>query len=105
MSTIINSKGISLITFSSNVRCFCPMGGDYYTNQFDVTFVPDKYIPDYCDIDEFLKSNIQDSNLIIEDAVAKLFDWLVYMYNPVDLEVKSTVTDAVHLPVTVLKVM
>lgn len=104
MSTIKNSQGISLITFSANVRCFCPMGNDYYTNQFDVSFVPDEFIPDYCDIDEFL-DGMNDAQLIIEDAVNSVFEYMKNTYFPIHLEVSSTVTDAVHLPVTVTKTL
>ena len=64
---------------------------------------PGKYIPDYLEVQQFIKENINDQRLIIEDAVAILYDYLSKTFQPLTLCVESLVTDARHPEVTVRK--
>lgn len=98
-----NTYGISSINFSPTAKCFCPLGKDWYTNNFDVTFVPDEHIPDYCEVDKWIDENINRKELIIEAAVAALYDYLNDTYAPHTLVVSSHVKDAKHCPVKATK--
>lgn len=57
-------------------RCFCPIGKADYTNNFTVTITPKKWIPDYCEIDKFIREQLDGKSLVIEDAACKLKQWL-----------------------------
>ena len=98
-----NTYGIGSISLSPTAKCYCPLGKDWYTNNFTVTFVPGEFIPDYCEVDKWIDENINGKELIIEAAVAALYDYLHDTYSPDKLVVSSQVKDAKHSPVQVAK--
>jgi len=100
---IENTHRISTITIETETKNFCPIGKDYYTNQFTIYFSPYKAIPDYCELDKWVENNIYGKSLMVEDAVALLFDYLSKEYQPAELEVESYIEDAKHCKVTVSK--
>ena len=97
-----NSMGISEISFEMKTRNFCPLGQDFYTNQFEVNFEPGAMIPDYCDIQERINAEVGGADLSIETAVAQVYQ-IVDQYEPLSLTVLSYADDAVHFPVIVKK--
>lgn len=98
-----NENNISKITMKLTSKNYCPLGSDWYTNQFTVEFIPGEYLCDYLDVISFTKDNINEEKLIVEDSVARLFDYMLTEYNPVYLKVSSLVVDAVHPEVLVEK--
>ena len=62
---------------------------------------PKKWIPDYCEIDKFIREQLDGKSLVIEDAACKLKQWLTGEIHPYWVEVESDVTDGVHGHVTV----
>ena len=98
-----NTYGIAHISIDSEAKCFCPLGQDWYTNHFEVDFYPNKYIPDYCEMDKWIAENINGKHLIIEDAVCRLHDYMMQTYQPEDCTVISRVDDAKHSKVVVIK--
>lgn len=100
---IDNDYGIGKITIELEARCFCPMGNDWYTNNFTVFFEPDKSIPDYCEVDNFVKKEIENKNFIIEKAVMVLHEFFMKNYKPKSCKVISYAGNATHSPVTVEK--
>lgn len=118
--TFENKQKISEIIFKPREAChnLCPLGQLYcdelakngskprlphYTNHFKITFVPDKVICDYLDVEKWIKENLNDETLTIEDAISKLFDYLEDEYKPAYLLVESFVNDALHGEVIVRK--
>lgn len=98
-----NTFGIGMITIESTAKCFCPLGNDWYTNQFSIDIEPGEYIPDYCQLDNWIAKNINGKHMIIEQAVAMLYEYLKDTYKPNELQVESYVDDAKHSAVTVSK--
>lgn len=99
-----NRQGITNIVMKPKAICFCPLGDDWYTNEFEVTFVPNLYFPDYCDIESFLNKEIRGKSMIIENAVNALYEYLEANYEPKELTVTSYVNDVTsHSPVVVTK--
>ena len=96
-----NEYGVSKIKYTQKCRCFCPIGKADYTNNFTVTITPKKWIPDYCEIDKFIREQLDGKSLVIEDAACKLTQWLTGEIHPYWVEVESDVTDGVHGHVTV----
>lgn len=92
---------MSKIKYTQKCRCFCPIGKADYTNNFTVTITPKKWIPDYCEIDKFIREQLDGKSLVIEDAACKLKQWLTGEIHPYWVEVESDVTDGVHGHVTV----
>lgn len=102
MSRFKNEQNITAIEFMQNVQCFCPLGNDWYTNQITVEFEPTDTIPDYCEVDDFVRG-LSGKSLLIEDVVASIYNYVYQEYSPAYLRVSSKVDDAKHLPVTVTK--
>lgn len=100
---IKNEYKIEHISIESTAKCFCPLGKDWYTNQFTIDMYPNSYLPDYCELDAFIKENINGRHLIIEAAVAMLFEHVMEKYSPASLDVISYVDDAAHSAVTVTR--
>lgn len=102
MSKFENVQGITEISFEQNVQCYCPLGNDWYTNQLFITIVPDKLIPDYCDVDDFIRG-LSGKSLIIEDVIKEIFEYFKNEYAPKNIKIQSYVNDAKHLTVRVIK--
>lgn len=104
MARFENTMLITDIQFKQNVQCMCPLGGAYCTYQVAVSMQPGAVIPDYCEVEKFLRG-MSGKTLTIEDAVFEVFDYLYQEYEPHLLEVKIYCDDAVHFPVTVTKIL
>lgn len=98
-----NKYGIGEIEIECKAKCFCPLGNDWYTNQFTIMIVPDKKIPDYCEVDAWIERTINGKTMIIEAAVDALHKHIVEGYEPKECRVVSYVDDAKHSTVTVCK--
>ena len=101
--TFKNEQGITKIKFTQNAQCFCPLGNDWYTNQFTVEIVPNELLADYVDVEKFIRNEIAGKSFILEDAVSTLFNYIHEQVEPKYLKVSSYGDDAVHFPVTVTK--
>ena len=51
---IENEYGISRIKIESTAKNYCPLGKDWYTNNFAIEIEVADSIPDYCHIDEYI---------------------------------------------------
>lgn len=107
-----NTQGITKIIFEpKTTHNFCPLGQLYcdelekqgqprmlphYTNHFRITFVPGEVVCDYIDVEKWIAKNINDKELIIEDAVSMLYDYVMETYKPEKLLVETYVDDAMH---------
>ena len=98
-----NEQQIAKIVAKGHSHNFCPLGNAHYTNQFTIELRPNEIIPDYLEIKDFIAKELNDKALIIEDAVAILFDYVMDTFQPFYLKVSSLVTDAAHPEVLVEK--
>ena len=87
------------IEMHGRVRCFCPMGNDWYSADVSIRVSEPRLIPDYCNVDSFLAS-LDGTERIIEDVCADVHGYIkAQTRGNVTVSVKSG--DAVHLPVEV----
>lgn len=100
---IENIQGITRIEYAIKSHNFCPIGQDWYTSNLKAVIEPDKQIPDYIELDNFVRNHIDKKEMIIEDAVATLFNHIQMQYKPKYLIVTNAVNDAKHSAVTVTK--
>lgn len=101
---IKNEYGISKIKIDATSKNYCPLGKDWYTNNFEIELRAGDFIPDYCEVDNYINQTINGRQMIIEEAVKYLHDFIVKKYNPDKCVVRSYVEDAAHSPVTVERV-
>lgn len=117
MGMFKNTQKVTKIVFEPLVtHNFCPLGQllcdrlakdgskkllPHYTNHFKITMIPGEYVCDYVDVEDWIKENINNENLIIEDCVTLLFDYVYDTYKPTYLKVETHVDDAMHGAVTV----
>ena len=98
-----NTYEIKRIVIDAEAKCYCPLGKDWYTNHFAIEMELADFLPDYCDVDDFVAKNINGKEFIIEKAVALLYDYIKEEYRPAYCKVTSFVDDATHSAVTVEK--
>lgn len=96
-----NKYGIRNISIDAQAKCYCPLGRDWYTNQFTIDIEVANDIPDYVKLDEWIAENINEHSMIIEEAVATVYEHVRDEYNPYNCSVHSYVDDAAHGVVTV----
>ena len=96
-----NIQGITEIKYASRVRCFCPLGDDWYSADVGIEVqLPDR-IPDYCELDAFVRS-MDSQKLILEDVCSNVWERVKQETRGV-VRVSVSSSDAVHSPVTVVK--
>jgi len=101
-SVFENKQGITKIEFCKDIKNYCPLGKDWYTSQLEVIVYPDKVLMDYCVVEKYIES-LKNTELIIEDVVSKVYDYLYKYFKPKHLIVSVKATDAAHFPVCVTK--
>jgi len=95
-----NSYSVQKIVYKQKCRCFCSIGKADYTNEFTVIIepagAPNGMIPDYCEIDKFIRESLEGESLVIEEATYKLKQKIIEDVHPRKVTVESAVNDAVH---------
>lgn len=102
MTVIRNTQDISFIKANRRISLYCPIGKDYYTADVSIEFKPDKVIPDYCKLTNYL-NNLSGLSLIIEELVDKVHKHLMSKYNPISAKVSVKAYSNTHLDVEVVK--
>lgn len=93
--------GVTRIRLSGRVKCFCPLGDDWYSGDVDVVVDDPAFIPDYCDVDRML-ATIDGNDYIIEEVCSEVHGWFKDVTRGT-VSVSVRVSDSVHLPVVVTK--
>lgn len=101
MNKIDNNENVKRIVMHPSACVKCQIGQDWYKCEFDVYFTPEKYYPDYMEVEKYVMENIDGKELNIEQAGKMLKDYLK-QYEPEDLEVIVNVAgNKVHFDVEV----
>ena len=104
MNKIDNKQNINMIVMKPDAYCRCELGGDFYKNNLEISFMPDKSYPDYTEVQEWIMQNIDGKTMNIEDVVEVVYDFIMETYQPTDLEIKNEVTGCrTHFDVIVIK--
>ena len=102
MTVIRNTQDISIIKAKHRISLYCPIGKDYYTADISIEFKPDKVIPDYCKLTNYL-NNLSGLSLIIEELANNIHEHLMSKYNPISAKVSIKAYSNTHLDVEVVK--
>ena len=97
-----HTQGLSKVSFNKTITVFCPLGNDYYTATINVEFIPNSWMMDYLDEEQYFK-DLQGESYIIEDIAKLVHDHLTQSYDPKFLRVSVHAENATHFPVTVVK--
>lgn len=101
---IKNTQGITQIILKPFGECKCAIGQDWYHIDFEITFIPDAFYPDYMDVSRYVSEHINGHELNIEDAIQRMWVFLKNTYNPKKLIIKGIVDNVTtHCPVVVIK--
>ena len=101
---IKNRQNIKQIIMKPTVSCFCPLGQDWYKIDFDISFIPRDFYPDYCDVQNYILNNINKQQLTIEEAIDIIYNYLQKEYLPENLTVQANVNIVQsHFHVIVIK--
>lgn len=86
-----NTQKITEIVMKPTACTFCKLGQDWYNNNLEITFTPDKYYPDYMDVQKYIMDEIDGHEMNIEDVVENVYSYM-QIYEPKTLKV----VDHVH---------
>ena len=99
-----NKYGISKITLYKKVHAYCRLGGDWYTNQLTISFVPIEEIPDFVYIDKAIEERCEQKDLIIEEVIDNIYKIILEQCpSAKDIHIESYIDDSVpkNMPVKV----
>lgn len=100
---ITNDYGIDNIVIYLSSNNYCTLGRDWYTANIEVKIMPDKFIPDYCEVDKYIQDEVSGKHFIIEQVVEEVFKYFETTYNPLKLNVTVKTDNATHSAVEVSK--
>lgn len=91
-----NIYGVSKITLTKKIHCYCRLGGDWYTNQLTISFVPNNDIPDYVYLDKAIEDRCERKDLIIEEVLNEICNIIKEQVpSATDIHIESYVDDSV----------
>lgn len=91
-----NSYGISKITLYKKIHAFCRLGGDWYTNQLTISFVPINEIPDFVYIDKAIEERCERQDLIIEEVINTIYNIIIEQCpSAKEIHIESYIDDSV----------
>lgn len=91
ITRIENREEVTKIKMMPTACVKCQIGQDWYQCKFEVGFIPTKYYPDYMEVCQFVREEIDGKELNIEQAAKLLLDFLKH-YEPDDVWVTNHVT-------------
>lgn len=101
---IENNQNISEIIMYPTAITKCAIGQDWYQNEFEIHFEPNRCYPDYMEVQAYIMKEVDGQELNIEEAVEKIYDYLTSEYDPYCLKVIDRVHgNKVHFDVCVIK--
>jgi hypothetical protein len=101
---IANEQNINKIIMKPTAITLCDIGNDWYKNNLEIHFEPDKYYPDYMKVEKWIMEKIDGERLNIEEVVNNVYEMLMRTYKPHKLKIIDVVTgNKVHFDVTVIK--
>ena len=92
ISPIRNRENVISITMKPTACVKCAIGKDWYNCKFEVIFGPNEFYPDYMEVGDFVRHNIDGKEMNIEEAAKALYDFLL-QYEPERLAVTAHVSD------------
>lgn len=90
MTKIENKENVRFITMRPTAFVKCKIGQDWYKCDFEASFLPNKFYPDYIEVNNFVMKEIDGHEMNIEEATKVLYDFLM-KYEPSDLEVTNRI--------------
>ena len=91
MTHIENKEDIKVITMKPTACTLCAIGQDWFNNQLEISFTPDKCYPDYIEVRDWIMDNIDGKELNIEQVVDRVFRFLDEEYKPKSLHITDYV--------------
>lgn len=88
MKKLENKENISVIFMKPIAFVKCAIGQDWYKCAFEIEFHPDKYYPDYMEVNEFIMREIDGKELNIEEAAKIIRDYMLG-YEPIKVSVTN----------------
>lgn len=101
MYLIPNKEEVRCINMKPKACIKCGLGKDWYYCNFETAFVVNEHYPDYMEVQDFVRNEIDGKTLNIEEAAKKLLNFL-RQYKPNAVSVTAIVTNCkTHFDVVV----
>lgn len=100
---IENRYKVRKLIYKACAHVYCPLGKDWGVVDITAEIFPSEYLPDYLDIDEYIKKEIEGSEHITEEVGYMVYDFIVEQIKPaaVYVDVHSN-NDSMHDCVTTI---
>lgn len=92
MTKIPNIENIKSIVMKPTVCTLCAIGQDWFNSELTITFIPNKYYPDYMEVQAWIMENVDGQEMNIEHVVKSIYDFLAKEYEPKSITVENYVT-------------
>lgn len=103
MTKIPNKENVKEIVMYPTAYTKCKIGQDWFLNRFEVHFMPNKFYPDYMQVNAFIQEQIEGKEMNIEQATRCLYEFLSYEYSPSEIRVIDHIRDCkTHFDVDVI---
>lgn len=86
MNKIPNNERVSKICMKPIAYTKCRIGQDWFLNEFEAVFFPDRFYPDYIEVEKFIAENIEGKEMNIEETARCLCNFLM-KYDPKEVYV------------------
>lgn len=101
---IKNEEKIKKITMMPTVITKCRIGQDWFKNKLEIVFYPNRYYPDYMEVEDWLMKNIDGKELNIEGVIDEVYKYFIDTYDPKEIHITDIVRgNKVHFDVIVEK--
>lgn len=101
---IENKEGIKKIIMKPTACTLCAIGQDWYRSNLEIEFIPDRYYPDYMEVQDWIMKEIDGHEMNIETVIDKVYNFIKHEYLPKDLRITNHVTGCKsHFDVIVIK--
>ena len=87
MNTMKNIYKVKNIKYTANVFTKCPIGKEWGHMFIEIYADMGEEIPDYCDIDNYIQTEIDGNILMLEEVGHKVYTFFKELCNPIHLRV------------------
>lgn len=102
MNRLLNIENVKKIVMRPVAYTKCKIGQDWFINRFEIEFYPDKYYPDYMEVNSYINKEIEGKEFNIEQAAKKLHLFLL-QYDPKKVIITDHIRDCkTHFDVDVI---
>ena len=102
MKKLENECGVKMLIMTPTIRVVSKSSLTSLTAEFKITMVPSDSVPDYQEFHNWIRANVDNQKISLEEAACKLEKIIHETWEPKMLKIEaSTPNTGIHFPVTI----